>query len=213
MVSVGRQRVGLEKEPSGVRRQPVLGREDHAAELSRGDPDALLADQRAHRMKRQQTGNDLLRHLDARLRFSDPRVGVVGLRPWQRKGIVDLPAQRRPKRRVLREEVEQDGCARARLAHDEDRPADRIGCDVGILFAPLRDLQPAHQWPHNVPHRDLDAQGVTAGPRTPGRRTACPIRPASPRAHRSRRCPPFRTPARRAGPAGSARRSRNRLGA
>ena len=43
---------------------------------------------------------------------------------------------------------------------DEDRPADRIGCDVGILLAPLRDLQPAHQRPHDVPHRDLDAQVV-----------------------------------------------------
>ena len=58
--------------------------------------------------------------------LGDPRVGVVGLRPGQRVRVVDLPGQRGPKRGVLGQEIEQDGCARARLPDDEDRPGDRL---------------------------------------------------------------------------------------
>ena len=132
VIAVGRMMVGLIQQPPVVAGQAVLHREDHAAELAGGDADALLTDQRAHRMKRQQARDDLLGHLDAGLGFGDPRVGVVGLGLRQRARVVDLPRQRWPQRGILGEQVEQDRRPGARLAHDEDRPGDRLGRDVGM---------------------------------------------------------------------------------
>ncbi len=50
VITVGRMMVRLVQQPPVVAGQPVLHREDHAAELAGGDPHTLLADQRAHRM-------------------------------------------------------------------------------------------------------------------------------------------------------------------
>ena len=74
VITVGRMMVGLVRQPPVIAGQPVLHREDHAAELASGDADTLLADQRPHRMKRHQAGDDLLGHLEDRLGFGDPRV-------------------------------------------------------------------------------------------------------------------------------------------
>ena len=128
--------VRVVQQPAVVARQAVLHRKDHAGEFAGRDADTLLPDQSAHRVKGQEPGNDLLGHLDGGLRLRDARVGVIGLGLRDRAGCVDLPRQRRPQVRILGQQVVKDRRAGAGLTDDEDRGADWLGGDFGVLFAP-----------------------------------------------------------------------------
>ena len=70
---------------------------------------------------------------DTSMRGSVSKVAVSG----RRQRVVDLPRERHPVRRILREEVVQDRRARARLADDHDRRHDVGVADLGMLLAPL----------------------------------------------------------------------------
>ncbi len=82
MVLVRGRHVGLVHEPVRVRRDAVLRREDHAAEVGGGDAHALLRQQRAHRVHGAETGEQEVdtveRFFDAAMRGSVSHVAVSG---------------------------------------------------------------------------------------------------------------------------------------
>ena len=116
VIAIRRSVIGVVQQPAVVGRQPVLHREDHAAELARRDAHALLAD-----AARPSDEAPAVRERSARTSRCSPGfrrsgVGVVCLRPRQRVRVVDLPRQRRAQLGVLGQQVEQDRGAGARLA-------------------------------------------------------------------------------------------------
>ena len=124
MESVGRSVVGLVQQPLVVASAAGTGRRRSCCRTG----DAVI---RTHSWptcapigcQRHEPGDDLLAHLQGGLGFGDPRVGLVRFGLRHRERGVDLPRQRRPQRRVLGEQVEQDRGAGAGLSDDEDRSA------------------------------------------------------------------------------------------
>ena len=130
------------EEPTVVGRYSVLGGEDHAAEVAGGDADALLAEAGTHRMEGGEPGHQRFGHVDGGLHLSDPRIGFVGLGLRGRNRTVDLPGERGPQRRVLGQEVIEDGGAGAGLTDDDQGPVDGAGGNLRVVASPGVDGQP-----------------------------------------------------------------------
>ena len=80
---------------------------------------------------------------------------MIGLGLRDGTGRVDLPGQRRAQLGILGEQVVEDRGPGAGLADDEDRRGDRLGGDVGMLFAPGDHLEPVLQGADDVEVGDL----------------------------------------------------------
>src|SRR4051794_34467137 len=158
--AVRRGHVRLVHRPVRVRRHPVLGGEDHAAEVRRGDAHALLREARAHRVHLLEAGDEQLGAGEDRVDLVDARVGVVGRGLRGRHRHVDLPREWHAGGRVLGEEVVQDRRAGAALADDDDRGRDGARADLGGVRPPLRHLQPAGEEVEHAARSDVDAELV-----------------------------------------------------
>ena len=94
--------VGLVQQPVPVRRDVVLGGEDHRAEVGAGDAHALLGQAGAHRVHGAETGQDEVHHRERLVHLRDASVGVVGGGFGWRHGPVHLPGRGDPGRRIER---------------------------------------------------------------------------------------------------------------
>lgn len=161
--AVGRGEVGLVEQPSVVRRHPVLDREDHAAEVRAGHPDALLRQAGPQRVEGREPRDQRVRHRQGGVGLGDPGVVVVGgrLGRWHRR--VDLPGEGRAEGRVLGEEVVEDRRARAGLPDDDDRRHDLAVGHLGVGGAPRGDPGPGREVARELGRHHLHAQLVEAG--------------------------------------------------
>ena len=95
-------------------------------------------------------GDEALEVLDASFGLGDPRVvgdGCVRGRTRLRR----LPPAQVPRFRVQREQLSQDGAARARQPDDEDDVVELFVVDLGRLGVPRLDLQPRDEVGDDVP--------------------------------------------------------------
>ena len=133
--------IGFVHQPALIIGQPVLHGEDHAAEGAGEDPHTLLANECIHRVELHEPRDQHLAHLQLGLGLGDAWIGVVGSRLWNRGGVIDLPGQRRTQFGILSQQVVEDGGAGAGLADDDDGPFDALAGDLGVVLAPVSDLQ------------------------------------------------------------------------
>ena len=118
--AVGRSEIGVVEEPAVVGGQPELDREDHAAEVARGDADALLGERRPHGVEAGEAGDERVGQGQGGIDLGDAWIGVVGGGLRRRQRSIDLPGERGPQRAIEGQQVVEDGGAGAGLAHDDD---------------------------------------------------------------------------------------------
>ncbi len=143
VVSIGGSHIGLPDHPTAVARH-VEGRgEKEAPEVPRGDRDALLSPQRTGRVDRLKARDQGLGHRLGDGRILNARIGAVGGGLRRRMRLRDLPRERHPEPRVLRQQIEEDRRAGARLADDQHRVGNLGSGDLRVAVVPVRDPQPA----------------------------------------------------------------------